>query len=108
MLGADAIIFTTPVFVVQTTGAVKAFLDHYGFIFIGHRSCFEMKTIVTNLKFWGINRIYSLGLVMRAASWDAIKSKRKKNLSIDLKSPRDGFIRRLLPARSTGHIYLQD
>jgi len=111
ILGADAIIFTTPVYVVQTTGAVKAFLDHYGFLFIGHRPHLEMfgkkafvisttaaagtkeaiKTIVTSLKFWGINRIYSLGFIMRAESWGTIKPKRKVKFESKLKKSARRF-----------------
>jgi len=111
MLGADAIIFTTPVYVVQTTGAVKAFLDHYGFIFIGHRPRFEMfnkkafvlsttaaagtgaaiKTIVTSLKFWGVNRIYSSGFTMRAVDWNTIKPNRKAKFENRLKKSAQKF-----------------
>ena len=36
LLDADALIFTTPVYVLQTTGAVKAFFDHYSWMFIVH------------------------------------------------------------------------
>jgi len=111
MLCADAIIFTTPVYVTQTPGAVKAFLDHYGFIFIGHRPHHKMfskkafvlattaaagskatiKTITTNMKFWGINRIYSAGFTMRAVDWDSIKPSRKTKYEHKIKKSARRF-----------------
>jgi len=37
LLGADAVIITTPVYVMQAAGAVTAFLNHSGFLSLVHR-----------------------------------------------------------------------
>jgi len=119
MLGADAIIFTTPVFVVQMPGSAKAFLDHYAFIFMGHRPRLEMfnkkafvlstaseagtkaamKTIVMNLKFWGLNRIYSSGFVMRAVDWNTTKPKRREKFEYRLKKSARRFYKEVLSGK---------
>jgi len=113
LLAADAIIFTTPVYVMQATGAVKAFLDHFAFIFIVHRARPElfskkafvisttagagtkeaMKTIITNLKFWGVNRVYKMGFAMRAINWETVKPKRRAKFENKLKMSARRFYR---------------
>jgi len=105
LLRADALIFTTPVYVLQTTGAVKNFLDHYAFLFIVHRArpallekkAFvlsttagagtraAMKTIITSLKFWGINRIDSFGIQMRSIDFETMDPKRRAKTEAKLK-----------------------
>jgi len=105
ILSSDAIIFTTPVYVMQTTGAVKAFFDHYSWLFIVHRAhpgMFRkkafvlsttagagtkqaMQTIITNLKFWGVNKIYSAGFAMRAIDWETVKPKRRERFERKIK-----------------------
>ena len=97
MLESDAIIMTTPVYVLNTVGTVKSFLDHFGFMFLVHRANPKMftkkafiiattagggtgtaiKTIATSLKFWGINRVYSSGYALFETTWDNMKPKRK-------------------------------
>jgi len=111
LLACDAMIFTTPVYVLQTPGAVKAFFDHFSWLFIVHRAPPEMfakksfvlsttagagtgaamKTIITNLKFWGINRIYSYGFAMRAIDWDAVIPKRRAKYERKLKASARRF-----------------
>ena len=113
ILGADALVITTPVYVLQTTGAVKAFFDHYAWMFIVHRAHLEMfnkkafvlsttagagtkaamKTIITNLKFWGVNKIYSLGFAMRAIDWETVNPKRRERFERKLKKSARRFHR---------------
>jgi len=115
LLDADALIFTTPVYVLQTTGAVKAFFDHYSWMFIVHRAHSEMfgkkafvlsttagagtkaamKTIITNLKFWGINKIYSSGFAMRAVEWKMVKPSRREKFERKLKKSARRFFREI-------------
>lgn len=111
LLDADAIIFTSPVYVLQTTGAMKAFLDHYGFMFMIHRPNLSMfnkkafvlsttigagtkaviKTITTSLQYWGVNRIYSSSFAMRAGDWQTANPKRKANFESRLKKSARKF-----------------
>jgi len=92
MLEADALIFTTPVYVLSASGAMKTFLDHFGFMFYIHRARPEMfhkkafilsttagagtksamNVIATSLKYWGINRVYQRGFVMHSIKWDSM------------------------------------
>ncbi|MCL2839104.1 MAG: NAD(P)H-dependent oxidoreductase [Oscillospiraceae bacterium] len=119
LLPADGIIFTTPVYALQTTGAVKAFFDHYAWMFVVHRARPEMfakkafvlsttagagtraamKTIVTNLKFWGVNRIYSFGFALRAVDWDTVKPKRKEKFDTKLKKAAKRFYKEVVSGK---------
>ncbi|MDF1616918.1 flavodoxin family protein [Petrocella sp. FN5] len=104
MVSADALIFTTPVFVLSLSGCMKSFLDHYAYIFIVHRARSEMfnkkafiltstvgagskaaiKTISTSLKYWGVNRVYNYSFTTFGTEWDNMaldkKSKIKKEI----------------------------
>lgn len=114
MLEADALIFTSPVYVLSESGGIKAFLDHYGFIFIVHRARPEMfskkayilsttagagtgnaiKTIKTSLQFWGINRVYSSGFSLRG-NWDNMPDKRHSNFETKIKNKARNFYREI-------------
>lgn len=89
MNDADALILTTPVYALRESGAVKAFLDHFAFQFIVHRprlSMFGKKALIvcttagggtqksmealkTSLTYWGVNRVYTLGMALHAGKW---------------------------------------
>jgi len=108
---ADALIITTPVYVLQATGAVKNFFDHYSYLFIVHRALPEMftkkafvlsttagagtraamKTIITCLKFWGVNKIYSLGIAMHAIDFETMKPKRKASFERKIRKAAKRF-----------------
>ena len=116
IINADGIIFTTPVFVLQTPGAVKAFLDHYAWMFIVHRARPEMfrkkvfvlsttagagtktamKTIITNLKFWGINRIYSFGFNLFEVDIERMNPKRRTKVETKIKRYAKRFYREVV------------
>jgi multimeric flavodoxin WrbA len=100
MASADALIFTTPVYVLSLSGCMKSFLDHYAYIFIVHRAKTEMfkkkafiisstvgagtkaaiKTISTSLKYWGVNRVYSYSFATFGDEWDDMKTDKKEKL----------------------------
>ena len=95
---ADVLILTSPVYVMHTTGAMKALLDHYGYRFMVHRpegSMFRkqavciataagagmkttLKDMADSLFFWGIPKIYRYGAAVRATAWEQIPEKRQK------------------------------
>lgn len=81
---ADVIILASPVYVYHTTGAMKAFLDHYGYRWMVHRPEEKMfskqavcistaagagmkstnKDMADSMFFWGIGKTYPLsGLI---------------------------------------------
>ncbi|SFA82990.1 NADPH-dependent FMN reductase [Acetitomaculum ruminis DSM 5522] len=95
---ADLIILASPVYVFHATGAMKAFLDHYGYMWMVHRplECMfkkqavcittaagagmksTLKDMEDSLFFWGVAKIYKFGLAVRAVSWEQISHKNKK------------------------------
>jgi multimeric flavodoxin WrbA len=121
LVKADAIIFTTPVYVLQAAGAVKAFLDHFAFMFLVHRAYPEMftkkafvisttagagtrasmKTIITSLKFWGVNRVYSYGVTMWGIDWQTMPPKRRQKAEKKLKK----YARRFYKEVKSGKIH---
>lgn len=94
---ADVIILASPVYVYHATGAMKAFLDHYGYRWMAHRpegSMFKkqgvciataagagikstLKDLSDSLFFWGVARIYSYGLGVAATDWDGVDANKK-------------------------------
>lgn len=90
MMEADGFIFSTPVYALHISGALKAFLDHMAFCYINHRPRFYKqkalvltttagagigncnKYIAQNLAFWGVNKVYTVGAPMMAARWSEV------------------------------------
>ena len=92
---ADVIILASPVYVYHATGAMKAFLDHYGYRWMAHRPDERMfrkqavcistaagagmkttnKDMADSAFFWGCARIYKLGFAVRATDWDSVSPK---------------------------------
>lgn len=94
---ADVIILASPVYVYHATGAMKALLDHYGYRWMVHSpepSMFRkqgvcvataagagMKTTIRDMAdslfFWGVARIYRLGMGVAAVNWEMVSAKKK-------------------------------
>ena len=97
MDAADVIVLASPVYVYHATGAMKAFLDHYGYRWMVHRpeaSMFRKQGVCIataagagirstvrdmshSLFFWGIARIYQYGTTVAATDWDGVSEKKK-------------------------------
>ncbi len=119
MLLADAFIFTTPVYVLQTSGCMKSFLDHFAFLFIVHRPRPEMfrkkafiiastvgagakeaiKTISTSLKFWGVNRVYSFSFATFGEDWDIMRAEKKEKIVAKIKRKANKFYREVISGK---------
>ncbi len=115
MRGADGLIFATPVYVMDMTAQMKAFLDHTGYFYIVHRPYPEMfqksalvvstaagagtkdanASVIRSLKHWGVRRIYSCGISIFAPGWDAIPASRKRKIEKRLDCVTDAFWRSL-------------
>ena len=100
MIDADLIILASPVYCYHATGAMKAFLDHYGYQWMVHRPnekmfskqavCVAtaagagmkstMKDIADSLFFWGVPKTYKLGFAVRAVSYDGVSDKIKNDI----------------------------
>ncbi len=102
---ADILIFTSPVFVMHTTGQMKALLDHFAYRWMVHRPEEKMftkqavvistaagagtkstnKDILDSLNFWGVGKTYSYGKAVAATSWDHVSSKKVSVITKDMK-----------------------
>ncbi len=94
---ADVIILASPVYVYHATGAMKAFLDHYGYRWMVHRPEGKMfskqavcistaagagmkstnKDMADSMFFWGIGKTYKYGVAVMEVSWDGVQDKIK-------------------------------
>lgn len=95
---ADVIILASPVYVYHATGAMKSFLDHYGYRWMVHRpeeSMFRKqgvcistaagagmksanKDMADSLFFWGVAKIYQYGNGVAAVDWNSVSDKKKR------------------------------
>ena len=97
---ADIIILASPVYVYHATGAMKAFLDHYGYRWMVHRPEERMfkkqgvcistaagagmkstnKDMADSLFFWGVAKIYKFGIGVAAVEWKSVPEKKKNKI----------------------------
>ena len=97
---ADVIILASPVYVYHATGAMKAWLDHYGYRWMVHRPSEHMfhkqavcistaagagmkstnKDMADSLFFWGVGKTYSYGIRVSAVSYDSVSEKTKQKI----------------------------
>ncbi len=95
---ADVIILASPVYVYHVTGAMKAFLDHYGWRWMVHRPEGKMfskqavcistaagagmkstnQDMAHSMFFWGIGRIYKYGVAVRETAWKRVSPQKKR------------------------------
>ncbi len=103
LLEADLIILDSPVYVFHASASMKAFLDHYGYMWMAHRpeeSMFRKQAVVIStaagagmksankdmadsLFFWGVAKTYKLGYAVKATKFSAIKPKLLKKIDKD-------------------------
>lgn len=96
---ADIIVLASPVYVFNVTGQMKTFLDHLAYRWYSHRPHPNMfnkvgiafsttagaglgqtlKTLTTQLNFWGTKRIFKFGQVVNGVEWNDIPQKIKIN-----------------------------
>lgn len=106
---ADVIILASPVYVYHASGAMKAFLDHYGWRWMVHRpeeSMFRKqavcvstaagagmkstnKDMADSLFFWGVPKVYRIGVGVQATDWAGVSEKKKAKI----KKISDGIAR---------------
>ena len=98
MRESDGLIFSSPVYVLAESGQIKAFLDHFGYLYMPHRPMEEMfskvamvisttagagtgnaiKTISRSLRYWGVKRILKCGFTIFAKNWDDMKQEKQQ------------------------------
>lgn len=92
---ADVLIFASPVYVYHVTGAMKAFLDHFGYRWMVHRPEGSMftkqavcvstaagagmqhtnKDIADSMFYWGVAKTYRCGIRVQQLSYDKVSEK---------------------------------
>ena len=97
---ADVIILASPVYVFHATGAMKVFLDHYGYRWLVHRPEEKMfhkqavcistaagggmrstnKDMADSTFFWGIGKTYKYGEAVKEVSWNRVDDKIKHRI----------------------------
>lgn len=97
---SDVIILASPVYVYHATGAMKVFLDHYGYRWMVHspeESMFKKqgacistaagagmkwtnKDMMDSLFFWGVARRYQCGIAVAAVDWNSITESKKHKI----------------------------
>lgn len=95
---SDVIILASPVYVFHATGAMKAFLDHYGYRWMVHSPEGSMftkqgvcistaagagmgsanKDMADSLFFWGVAKVYKYGNGVAAVDWNGVSEKKKE------------------------------
>ena len=102
LLQADLIVMTSPAYVMHVTGAMKALLDHFAYLWMVHRPAPEMfrkrAVIITqclgagaksaandmkhSLSWWWISEIdVFTGKLMEEVVWDKLTEKKQKELT---------------------------
>lgn len=118
---ADVIVLASPVYVFHATGAMKSLLDHFGYRWMAHRpeeSMFRkqavcittaagmgmgsaIKDMEDSLFYWGISRIYKLGIAVAATSWQGISEKKKREIDKGLTKISRKILRRVGKVKPT-------
>ena len=98
---ADGIIIGCPVYALAETVQVKALFDHYACTYMNHRprksnfkksaliisSCAgagnrnTIRTIKHNFIFWGIPKIYSVGIALWVKDWAELKEEKRRKFT---------------------------
>lgn len=106
MDSADVLILASPVYVYHATGAMKAFLDHYGWRWMVHRPEEKMfskqavcistaagagmkstnRDMADSMFFWGVAKTYRYGAAVMETSWERVGEKKKKSVEKKLDS----------------------
>lgn len=105
MLDADLLVFTSPVYVLHVTGAMKTMLDHFGYRWMIHRPHKKMfgkraviitqclgsgdksaaKDIKDSLSWWGITSITECRFkLMTNIYWDDLPEKKREGVAAKL------------------------
>ena len=105
LLEADLLVFTSPAYVMHTTGAMKTLLDHFGYRWMPHRPAKEMfgkraviitqclgggdsstaKDIKDSLNWWGVSNVTTLKFkLMSEIRWDRIPDKKRAAITSKL------------------------
>lgn len=101
---ADVLVLASPVYVYHVTGAMKAFLDHYGWRWMVHRPEEKMfskqavcistaagggmgsanRDMAHSTFFWGAAKTYRYGVAVMETCWERVGEKKKRRIDRQL------------------------
>lgn len=101
IISADVIVLTSPVYGMDVSGQMKAFLDHLCYMWMSHRPDPNMfdkvgltisttagaglvhttKTLKNSLKFWGVKKVFSIKAPVSAMRWEDVSEDRKAKIN---------------------------
>ncbi len=114
LLASDLIVMTSPAYVMHATGAMKALLDHFAYLWMPHRPAPEMftkraviitqclgagaesaaKDIKHSLSWWGISKISVFaGKLMEEVVWERLADKKRMELTKKMNRLSEKFSR---------------
>lgn len=111
---ADVIILASPVYVYHATGAMKAFLDHYGWRWMVHRPEEKMfskqavcistaagagmkstnRDMAHSTFFWGVAKTYTYGVAVMETSWERVRPPKKQAIEKKLDALAKKIVKR--------------
>jgi len=103
LAGADLIVLTSPVYGLDVSGQMKAFIDHLCFMWLSHRPNPAMfhkiglvvtttagaglshtaKTMRNSLVFWGVKKVFSYKKAVSAMNWSDISGEKQEKIKKD-------------------------
>ncbi len=110
---ADVIVLTSPVYALDVSGGMKAFLDHLCYRWIVHRPDPRMfqkvgvtctttagaglgnatKTMRNSLRFWGVRHAFSLKKSVAAIDWSEVSEKTRERMRREADRTADHVLR---------------
>lgn len=113
MREADGLIFASPVYACEVSGAMKTLFDHLCYIWMTHRPMEEMfskvgmvisvtagagtvtsiRTMEKNFRYCGVKRTIGFGAAVQAMSWNEVASAKKTKLEAKLTRKASRFYR---------------
>src|SRR5690554_504567 len=105
IIKSKIIIFDSPTYCLEMSGQLKAFFDHFGYLWLPHRPREEMfnkigvsiattaragakgvtKAISKQMFWMGIPKTYQLSYAVAASSWENVNDKLKSKINKDIK-----------------------
>ena len=101
MLQSDVVILASPVYALDVTGQMKAFLDHACYLWLSHRPepamfgkigltvtttagaglAHTAKTLRNSLRYWGMQKILRCSVAVSAMRWDDVPEKARRKIN---------------------------
>ncbi len=116
IMTADGMILSSPVYAMDASSAIKSLFDHMCYLWIAHRPNEKMfgkiamvittaagtgvktslGTLKKNAKYWGVKRIYSFGVALRASRWEHVSEETRRKITVKLTRKAQKFAKNMM------------